>query len=237
MRTSIIAIIAGVLFSCVATAQDARFDFVDELLQPVERGEAAFRRKAVLNEDGYYHVHILFLDGKPRMTGRYCDEALQNEDGWFVYFFYAGHKESEGAYVEGDKAGTWQRWDWTGKALPDRHYKSSEGVDPALASVSAEFPGGHGALQQFIEQHLEYPKAARVGNIEGYVEVAFTISDSGEIENIQVLKSPHIYLGEAGRRLVEKMPDWQPAMKNGQTVTSNFILPMTFELSDADAMR
>lgn len=227
IRSLVIALSS--LLSCyVLSAQQARYDYVDLNMQSVSPDQAAFRRAAVLQEDGFFHVVVRFLDGQTRMTGTYADEALQVQEGWFEYFFFGGQMESMGAYQNGIKVGLWKRWNWNGQSLPDRHYAAAE---PVLQDCAAEFPGGHSALQTYIRTNLEYPEAARKRRIEGEVQVAFSIDPSGSIHSIEILSSTHPLLSDAGFELVANMPRWQPAIKRGTAISSHFILPITFELS------
>lgn len=228
MRTLFIAF-AGVLMVHVTQAQQARFDYVNAQLEHVSPDEASFRRQAVLQEDGYYHVHIRFLDGQTRMIGTYMDEALTIEDGKFEYYFFGGKPESVGYYSTGEKVGTWKRWNWKGEALPSRRYTDDLVAVPSV-DRSAMFPGGYLALQDYISEQLHYPTTARNNDIQGYVEIAFTIKHDGSIRNVQILESDHEILAKEGFRLVANMPNWDPAIREGDTVDSTFILPITFEL-------
>ena len=87
----------GLLSWNALVAQQARFDYVDLNMESVSPDQAAFRRAAVLKEDGYYHVHIRFLDGQTRMIGRYADEQLSVQEGYFEYYFFGGQPESQGS--------------------------------------------------------------------------------------------------------------------------------------------
>lgn len=228
MKRKFVIAISLALLGTSMSGQQARFDFVDVHMERVPEDQAAFQRKAVLEEDGLYHVQILFLDGQTRMTGTYLDEALHLEDGWFEFFFFGGKKESAGSFSSGKKVGLWNRWDWRGNALPDRHYSKA---NPRVSNQAAAFPGGHEALSTYIEQHLSYPEEAKRLGISGEVKIAFSISEEGRIHNVQVLDAAHPLLGRAGLALIAAMPNWQPAIKSGTAITSNFILPITYELT------
>ena len=230
MITRILVIATTGLLSWNAlVAQQARFDYVDLNMESVSPDQAAFRRAAVLKEDGYYHVHIRFLDGQIRMTGRFTDEQLSVHDGYFEYYFFGGQPESKGSYQLGAKVGVWKRWTWDGTSLPDRHYP--EALDRSLEDRAACFPGGAEALDRFVVAHLKYPTQAKDQGIEGTVEIAFSIDETGHIHNIQALSAAHPLLADAGFRLVASMPAWEPARKRGQEIASHFILPITFDLS------
>lgn len=221
--------IATLLFSAIAlsgNSKDALFDYVNEIFEPVPQEQAAYQRKAVVDEDGLYRVEILFLDGTKRMTGTYTNEYFETEEGWFEYYFYAGHKESEGLFEGGRKVGVWKRWDWTGKSLKDRQYATPVSDQPIRENSRSAFPGGEEALLRYIDSQLNASSAS--GEVRGgdYAEVCFTIDILGQPKNIQVLKSNNTFLAAEAIHLVQSMPTWTPAMKNGLPVESLFILPV-----------
>ena len=96
--------------------------YLDGNLEETTAERAMYLRTSDLLDDGHYHVKISFLDGQTRMIGRYTDQQLDIEEGWFVYYFATGNRESQGHYQNGQRVGIWNRWDWQGNALSDRFY-------------------------------------------------------------------------------------------------------------------
>lgn len=92
------------------------------------------------------------------------------------------------------------------------------------------FPGGQAGLMEYIRQNLHYPQNAVKEKIQGRVIVSFFIGTTGEIEEIEVVKSPHKWLSEEAIRLVKKMPKWEPGLKEGEPVRVKYLLPLTFKL-------
>ncbi|MCG9910982.1 MAG: M56 family metallopeptidase [Flavobacteriales bacterium] len=93
-----------------------------------------------------------------------------------------------------------------------------------------EFPGGQMEMVRFIGNNLIYPQTAIESNIEGKVIVEFTVSTDGKIKNIQVKRGIGYGCDEAAMRVVEKMPDWIPAEKDGKKVAALMVLPIKFAL-------
>jgi len=60
----------------------------------------------------------------------------------------------------------------------------------------------------------------------------FEINKEGEIGEITVEKSVCKEINEEAIRLVENMPNWKPAMQNGQAQAVKFQLPIIFELKN-----
>jgi protein TonB len=102
-----------------------------------------------------------------------------------------------------------------------------------LPAKRAEFPGGTGALIQFIQSECQYPKEAQDKKIQGTVLVEFIIDKEGNVTNVNVLKSAHPLLDAEAVRVCRAMPQWTPAQDGeGKYVKSTYQLPFTFEFYD-----
>ncbi|MCB9297944.1 MAG: TonB family protein [Lewinellaceae bacterium] len=85
-------------------------------------------------------------------------------------------------------------------------------------------------LVEFMINNLKYPEAARAAKVEGNVLVQFTIAKDGAVQGAEVLKGIGYGCDEAALAVVQAMPDWTPAMKNGEPVALKMTLPFTFSL-------
>ena len=75
-----------------------------------------------------------------------------------------------------------------------------------------------------------YPLEARNSFTEGIVFTKFTVAADGEINNIRVIKSIGNGLDEEAVRVISRMPHWQPAIQNGELISTEYSLPITFIL-------
>jgi TonB family protein len=97
-----------------------------------------------------------------------------------------------------------------------------------------QFPGGQEALIKFLSENIKYPDAARSESAEGMAVVTFVVAENGAIEKAEGIKMD----GEGWRqdfqdeavRVVQSMPNWEPAVKNGKPVKVKFTLPVKFKL-------
>lgn len=94
-----------------------------------------------------------------------------------------------------------------------------------------EFPGGEQALMKYLANNIKYPSIARETQIQGKVLVRFVVNKNGEVSDIQIVRSPHISLGNEAVRVVRAMPKWIPGRQNGKTVNVYFTLPVDFLLN------
>ncbi len=108
--------------------------------------------------------------------------------------------------------------------------KGSEMADGVVADRNAEFPGGMNAMVAFVSENLSYPEEAKDSGIEGKVFVEFVIEADGTAGNAVVKKSLSPELDAAALAVIDQMPKWTPAMKDGKAVSMELVLPVSFAL-------
>ena len=96
--------------------------------------------------------------------------------------------------------------------------------------VQAEYKGGTDAMFKYLGENIKYPEQAKANGVEGVVYVGFVISDKGELENIEVKRGVNEQLDAAAVQAVEEMPNWEPAMYEGETAKVEMVLPINFSL-------
>ena len=97
---------------------------------------------------------------------------------------------------------------------------------PAGFKANARYNG----ISAYIGEHLEFPEDARAIGITGKVKVAFDISTTGKIENIEVLESPIDILSDGLIVVLLAMPVWNPAYDQGVAVKSRQQLHVNFRM-------
>ena len=99
-----------------------------------------------------------------------------------------------------------------------------------VVSDQPEFPGGTGALQNYIKSNIEYPADARKDSIKGRVLVQFIVEKDGSLSNIEVLKHVHPLLDAEAIRIVSNMPRWKPGKDFGFPRRVQYTIPVNFRL-------
>lgn len=95
----------------------------------------------------------------------------------------------------------------------------------------AEFKGGMEALAQFLGSETNYPASAKDKGHTGTVFVSFEITKTGKVTDASVAKtSGHNDLDAEALRVIQAMPDWNPAVSKGKNVRSALTLPIKFAL-------
>lgn len=129
--------------------------------------------------------------------------------------------------------------------------------DPIFDIVEepAQYPGGQGALMQYLAQNIRYPKISAENGVQGRVLVQFVIEKDGSLSNFKVVKDAKpvldgITVNAQGTtaegndipkeaygalniealRVLRGMPNWTPAKQRGQVVRMRYTLPVTFRL-------
>lgn len=111
--------------------------------------------------------------------------------------------------------------------------KGADGQSQALkpAYVAASYPGGDVAMAKYINGKLVYPKKAVKDGVEGRVVVSFVVNVDGSLTDATVTRSVRKDLDKEALRVVEDMPKWEPATRDGKPVSSTFSVPVTFKLN------
>jgi TonB family protein len=96
--------------------------------------------------------------------------------------------------------------------------------------IQAYFPGGSTAWESYLIHNLIYPIEAQQKGVEGRVEVSFIVEKNGRLHHIHVLDGPALLQDEA-LRLIKDSRKWEPAIKNGQKVSSYKIQGFLFRIA------
>lgn len=94
------------------------------------------------------------------------------------------------------------------------------------------YPGGMQEMRKYIAENIHYPEDAKENWDEGIVLVAFTVNDTGSIDDVKVLRSSHQSLNAEAVRLVSHLPQWKPAKQQGTPVPYRYTIPIHFKLFD-----
>jgi protein TonB len=92
------------------------------------------------------------------------------------------------------------------------------------------FPGGEKAMYEYLQKNLQYPLLARESNLSGTVVVRFVVNKKGDVEEVEVLRSPSKLFNAEAMRVIQNMPPWEPASRKGKPVSTFYIIPLKFQL-------
>ena len=92
------------------------------------------------------------------------------------------------------------------------------------------FPGGQGALMQYLNNNIKYPVVAQENGVQGRVVVSFVVERDGSITDVNVVRSVDPSLDREAVRVVKGMPRWIPGKQNGSAVRVKYNVPVSFRL-------
>jgi periplasmic protein TonB len=99
------------------------------------------------------------------------------------------------------------------------------------AEISPGYTGGNSAIEDYINNNIEYPQQAVDNNAEGTVKVQFGIDENGKITNVKTIGTKLGYgLDEEAVKVISNMPKWTPGQVKGKKVKTLMILPITYRI-------
>ena len=81
-----------------------------------------------------------------------------------------------------------------------------------------------------MAQNVVYPESCRQSKIEGRVTLEFTVTETGKVADIKILRSVNPDLDTEAVRVVAQSPLWTSGRdENGETVPVKYIFPVIFK--------
>ena len=111
---------------------------------------------------------------------------------------------------------------------PPKHEEESKVFD--VVEQMPSFPGGNGALLEYLATHVKYPVVAQENGVQGRVIVSFVVECDGSITDVRVERSVDPSLDREAIRVVSSMPRWSPGKLNGYIVRVKYSAPVAFKL-------
>ena len=89
------------------------------------------------------------------------------------------------------------------------------------------FNGGSSMeFQKWVLDNIRYPEGV---SAEGRVSVSFTISETGKVTDVKVLRGADQMLNDEAVRVISSSPDWIPALKDGKPIAIQMLIPVEFK--------
>ena len=95
-----------------------------------------------------------------------------------------------------------------------------------------QFPGGETALMKYLQENIVYPPEAVKDSVQGKVVVKFIIDHSGNVSEVEVVRSVNELLDKEAVRVVKTLPRFAPGRLNGKVISVWYTLPVTFKLAN-----
>ena len=85
-------------------------------------------------------------------------------------------------------------------------------------------------MLNYIYKDLKYPTEAAKTGIEGTVVIGFIVTKTGSLHNFKFIRKIGGGCDEEAMRVIKSMPNWEPAIHEGQAVNVKFNIPIKFKL-------
>ena len=116
----------------------------------------------------------------------------------------------------------------------------------------AEYRKGEKEMYKIIRDNLQFPMSSRAKNCQGLIYVSFTVNEKGKVQDVvaekkdgkmlsEVVvvgfydisgpqKEPDDAMNKAGVSAIKLLGKFNPAVKDGVPVSSQFVIPMKFKI-------
>ncbi len=98
------------------------------------------------------------------------------------------------------------------------------------AIKKAHFNDGTSSFQEYVKMNLIYPSCAREKALEGKVDVSFFVLPDGTIHGARVTRGMDKVCDKVALNMINNMPNWNPAQKNGKPMASKVKVSINFRL-------
>jgi TonB family protein len=145
-----------------------------------------------------YHIQWRFVDNMAPASHFACYDSLM----WQLLKHKYGPHFAQQAQQQADsldRTGTWNQ--------------------------TASFPGGIEQLQPWVWQQVKW---SRLSRREGRVFACFTVDSLGAIRDVRLLKSLDASHDQEVLRVLQQMPRWKPAYREGKPYALPFTVPIVF---------
>lgn len=103
-----------------------------------------------------------------------------------------------------------------------------------IVEIPAEFPGGIAAWQKYLERNLNRDLPVQNGAPVGkyVVTLSFLVDKTGVISDVRALNDPGYGTKEEAIRVIQKGPNWKPAVQNGRNVNYRHVQNIVFVVAE-----
>ena len=97
------------------------------------------------------------------------------------------------------------------------------------AETKPSFPGGPNALFDYLETKMKYPYSNAIEKEGAVVKLKFLVNKDGSLSHFSVMNQVNDDLEVAAIPILQMMPNWEPAKRNGTPIVQAVILPISFQ--------
>jgi TonB family protein len=213
----------------------------------VRKGPFTSYSKGKLREKGDYdkgHKHGEWTTYNNADQIRKVENYVHGKlNGKSVEYWDGKQIQKEGAYENDRKIGEWNLYysdaKLAGKEVYDVYGKKGQAEyfykdgKPATYDDLFAPPTYKGGINQFYKHlagEIKYPLQLAKDGVQGTVKLSFIVKKNGDLDNVEVVESPHHELSIEAARVLKSAPDWIPGKMFGEVVETRYTVPIKFSL-------
>ena len=193
---------------------------LDHKLQPIENEEeAVYMLESKSSDSALYDVKIFYADMTPLMDGKALDEEGKKLSGNSVWYYKNGQVQSEGAYNDGKKTGTWKRYNEDGSQKSDRVY-SDLSMETMVFSSALYMPKpqvDERDLVNYLKKEITREKGFDIISLEQF-DIELVISRTGQLQEAKYDDKLSQEQMQRISSLIEVIPHWKPGSNGSQNI-------------------
>ena len=100
------------------------------------------------------------------------------------------------------------------------------------AAQKPTFNGGDAnEFSKWVSENIKYPEKCRQSKIQGRVTLHFTVTETGKLADIRILRGVNEELDKEALRVISESPLWTPGKdENGEIIPISYVFPVLFQL-------
>ena len=100
------------------------------------------------------------------------------------------------------------------------------------AAQKPTFNGGDAnEFSKWVSENIKYPEKCRQSKIQGRVTLKFTVTETGKLADIRILRGVNEELDKEALRVISESPLWTPGKdENGEIIPISYVFPVLFQL-------
>lgn len=168
-----------------------------------------------------------YANGQMRDSGAY---KADRKEGVWKQWYTNGHLESVGTYTHNVQEGEWEYYRENGLRSSKEKYVNNkitalqcfdeQGNPAGNTCPILKPPVAQGKFLNFDQYALDnmfWPEQLKHSDVEGEVEIEYTISKEGELKQLKVLRTPHPLMSEEVVRFFKTLK-WSPAVSHNRPI-------------------
>ena len=168
-----------------------------------------------------------YPDRKLRDSGAYRSDQ---KDGTWKYWYSNGNLESTGAYVTNIQEGAWEYYRENGTLSSKEKYVKNKVTALECFDEQGKFSGNACAIlkppvalgkftdfDKYALDNMFWPEPLKRVDIQGDVQIEYTISREGKLKNLKVLSTPHQLMSAEVIRFFKTL-QWSPAVSHNRAI-------------------